>query len=221
MKYEILYTGSAGNCNIIQTNNFTFMIDCGVPFSWLEQKDITRYKVDFLIITHRHSDHLRVPTYNRLHREYPNIKVITNQEVQDFLIEHDSHYYVDYIIASGLTINIGDLEINFLENLHGVDTQGTIFIENNQVLLYATDLSTTAFYEQFLEARELKVDISLLENNYDFAKLEEQLEKNSGGYDKLGAQTRHLEHEDYHSFIARFVKENAIKEELHQSSSLY
>lgn len=221
MEYAIFFTGSNGNCNIIKTEEFTFMIDCGVPFKWIEQSGmLEKYKVDFLIITHKHDDHIKVPTYNRLHREFPDIQVITNYEVKEFLDGKNSHYYPDYIIDSGLSINIGDLEINFIENLHGVSTQGVIMIEFDQVLLYATDLSTTAFYEDFLTKRNVKVDICLLENNYSVEKLIERLATHSG-YNLKEAQSRHLDHEEYHSFIAAYSKVDTIHEELHQSSSLY
>jgi flavorubredoxin len=222
LEYEICYTGSSGNCNIIKTDQFTFMVDCGVPFSWIEEANILEnYKVDYLIITHRHSDHLRVPTYNRLHRQYPDMEVITNSEVQEFLKTKNSHYYPDYIIESGLTFNLGDLEVNFIENLHGVSTQGFIMIEFDEVLLYATDLSTVAFYEQFLDNRNIKLDICLLENNYDMQKLIDMLEEHSSGYDKATAQSRHLDHEEYNTFIGNYSKSTTIHEELHQSSSLY
>lgn len=221
LEYEIFFTGSSGNCNIIKTNEFTFMIDCGVPFKWLEEKGvIEKYKVDFLIITHYHDDHIKVPTYNRLHREYPDIQVITNYEVKEFLDGKNSHYYPDYIIDSGLSINIGDLEINFIENLHGVSTQGVIMIEFDEVLLYATDLSTTAFYEDFLDKRGIKLDVCLLENNYDVNKLKERLKEHTT-YNLIAAQSRHLEHEEYHSFITKYSKVTTVNEELHQSSSLY
>lgn len=222
MEYEICYTGSSGNCNIIKTDQFTFMIDCGVPFKWIEEAGIIdKYKIDYLIVTHRHSDHVTVPTYNRLHRQYPDMEVITNSEVQDFLKAKNSHYYPDYIIESGLTFNIGDLEVNFIENLHGVSTQGVVMIEFDEVLLYATDLSSTVFYEDFLTNRNVKLDICLLENNYDEQKLIDMLMENDGGYNKAEAQSRHLDHVEYNSFINNYSKVSTIHEELHKSSSLY
>lgn len=55
MDYNIYFTGSSGNCNIIKTQDYTFMIDCGVPFKWLEEKGvIDNWTIDFLIITHYH-----------------------------------------------------------------------------------------------------------------------------------------------------------------------
>ncbi len=221
MDFKIYHTGSSGNCNIIKTENYTFMIDCGVPYKRIEESEIIKdWNVDFLIITHRHSDHLNVSTYNRLHREYPNIQVITNSDVQQFLATKNSHYYPDFIIESGLTIELGNLEMNFIENEHGVSTQGIVMIEYNEVLLYATDLSTTYFYEEFLNIRNITLDICLLENNYDINKLREKLEQHTG-YNLAEAQSRHLEHDEYHAFVNKFTKPSCKTQELHQSSSLY
>lgn len=220
MDYKIHYTGSKGNSNIVEINGYRFLIDCGVPFSWLESENMISKPIDFLLITHKHSDHIKLSTYNRLRKMYPKMLVITNYEVAQFIKDKGSHYQPHYIIDSGLSMNMGDLEVNFIENVHGVETQGYIFNLQGEILLYATDLSTTAYYEQYLDSRDLKVDICLLENNYDIEKLMESLE-NHTGYNKAEAQSRHLEHEAFWDFVYNYCKEPDKVVELHQSSSLY
>lgn len=218
MEYEIHFSGSSGNSNIIYGGGYKFLVDIGKPYKYIKEMGVQF--VDFLLITHKHSDHLNVSAYNRLLNDYPNIKVITNKEVQEHLIKKGATHEVDYIIESGLTIDIDGVRINFIENLHGVDTQGYIFEENEKTLLYATDLSNTAYYEQWLDVEKRKIDVCLLENNYDLQKLLD-LDLNHTGYNVHEAQSRHLNHDDYEKFIGNYCKVDCIHEELHKSSSMY
>lgn len=220
MDYKIYFTGSKGNSNLIIIDNKRYLIDCGVPYKWLETTDLFENKIDFLFITHKHSDHINVSTYNHLRRKYPKMLVVTNYEVAEFIKDKGSEFAPHYIIDSGLSMNIGSLEINFIENDHGVSTQGFIFCKDGETLLYATDLSTTAYYEQFLDRREQKLDTCLLENNYDIDKLMEMLETHTG-YNLAEAQSRHLEHKEFYNFISKYCKHPNNVVELHMSSSLY
>lgn len=216
MDYEIHHTGSKGNANIIIAGGYRILFDIGVSYKALNEMKLNT--IDMLIISHRHSDHIKMSTYNRLLNNYPNILVITNQEVSDFIEKNGGKHEPDVIIDSGLAIDVSNIRINFIENLHGVSTQGVIIEENEELLLYATDLSQTVYYEDWLDKEGKKLDICLLENNYDLKKLTE-LEHT--GYNIYEAQGRHLEHEDYNSFVEKYCREDTITEELHQSSSMY
>lgn len=220
MEYNICYTGSKGNSNIINVGNLRFLVDCGVPYKWLEEKNMLDERIDMLLISHRHSDHINISTYNHLRRKFPNMKVITNYEVSQFIKDKKSHYQPHYIIDSGMSLSIGSITINFIENDHGVQTQGYIFEKDGETLLYATDLSTTVYYQQFLDTKGVQLDICLLENNYSIEKLMEKLDTHTG-YNLAESQSRHLEHKDFFNFVSKYCKvpENVV--ELHQSSSLY
>lgn len=218
LDYEIHYTGSSGNSNIIYGGGYKFLVDIGKPFKHVEKLGLS--DVDVLLISHKHSDHINMATYKRIMRDFPNITVITNKEVAKFIKEKGCDVEPDIIIESGLAIDIDNVRINFIENLHGVDTQGFIFEEANELMLYATDLSTTAFYDDWLDKEKRKLNYCLLENNYDINKLIE-LEKQHTGYDIFTAQGRHLEKTDYFKFIHKYSEPHCKHEQLHQSSTMY
>ena len=54
------------------------MFDCGVPFSHMKE-DL--YKVDALLITHAHSDHIKPATFERIRKEFPMISIFANADV--------------------------------------------------------------------------------------------------------------------------------------------
>ena len=60
MKITNLASGSKGNSTLIELDNKTILIDAGLPLSNLETRlDKTFPKIDILIITHTHSDHIK------------------------------------------------------------------------------------------------------------------------------------------------------------------
>ena len=60
MNYNILASGSKGNCTII--NDF-IAIDMGIPFTQIKSY---YKKLKIVFITHQHSDHLNKPTVKQL-----------------------------------------------------------------------------------------------------------------------------------------------------------
>lgn len=68
MRYEILATGSDGNCVII---NDTLMIDCGVPYKTIEPY---LEKLQLVLLTHMHGDHYNPSTIRRMAYDRPALR---------------------------------------------------------------------------------------------------------------------------------------------------
>ena len=68
MRYEVIASGSSGNALVL---NDVVMIDCGVSFKKLEPY---YKKLQLVLLTHIHSDHLNKTTINRLARERPTLR---------------------------------------------------------------------------------------------------------------------------------------------------
>ena len=68
MEYEIIATGSSGNCVMI---NGCIAVDMGVPFKAL--KGIYR-DLKLVLLTHIHSDHFKKETVKRLAKERPCLR---------------------------------------------------------------------------------------------------------------------------------------------------
>ena len=68
MDYTVISTGSKGNCVIIGDK---VMVDCGVSY-----KAIKPYVkgLQLVLLTHKHSDHIRPSTIRRLQGERPALR---------------------------------------------------------------------------------------------------------------------------------------------------
>lgn len=221
MNFDIHYTGSKGNCASIYYKNLGFLIDIGKPY-----KDIEPFLYDkqFILITHKHGDHIKWTTYKKIRENFPHIKFLSNSTVNNELIKRKLPE-VDVIFTDDFQVQIGDIKITSLQNYHGIneeytETHGFVFETPEQNLLFATDLSNLLDYESYLLTNELKLDIILLEANYDPQVIEfSEYTKLHTGFDTYSnGSYRHLSTVDRQLFIDKFSSESAVDVELHISA---
>ena len=74
---KVISSGSKGNA-VIYDN--AIMVDCGVSFKALEA---VKRSLKIVLLTHKHSDHLKIRTLQRLQAERPTLRVACG----DFLLE--------------------------------------------------------------------------------------------------------------------------------------
>lgn len=221
VSFDIHYTGSKGNSASIYYKNLGFLIDIGKPY-----KDIEPFLYDkqFILITHKHGDHIKWTTYKKIRENFPHIKILSNSTVNNELIKRKLQE-VDVIFTDDFQVQIGDIKITSLQNYHGIneeytETHGFVFETPTQNLLFATDLSNLLDYESYLLTNKLKLDIILLEANYDPQVIEfSEYTKLHTGFDTYSnGSYRHLSTVDRQLFVERFSNENAIDVELHMSA---
>lgn len=85
---EIVSTGSKGNAVVL---GGAVLIDCGVPLSRLEPY-IAGLRC--ILITHRHGDHLRVPTLRAITERRPGLAVICPEDCAGLIAEACRHAQV-------------------------------------------------------------------------------------------------------------------------------
>lgn len=221
MSFDIHYTGSKGNCASIYYKNLGFLIDIGKPYKYIEPY---LFNKQFILLTHRHQDHLVYTTYKKIRENFPHIKILGNQEVDDNLKKR-SLPHLDLIFKDDFQVQIGDIKITSLQNYHGIneeytETHGFVFETPEQNLLFATDLSNLLDYESYLLTNDLKLDIILLEANYDPQVIEfSEYTKLHTGFDTYSnGSYRHLSTVDRQLFIEKFSNESAVDVELHMSA---
>ena len=221
MSFDIHYTGSKGNSASIYYKNLGFLIDVGKSY-----KDIEPFLYDkqFIFISHKHGDHIKWTTYKKIRENFPHIKFLSNSTVNNELIKRKLPE-VDVIFTDDFQVQIGDIKITSLQNYHGIneeytETHGFVFETPEQNLLFATDLSTLVDYESYLLTNELKLDIILLEANYDPQVIEfSEYTKLHTGFDTYSnGSYRHLSTVDRQLFIEKFSNESAVDVELHMSA---
>lgn len=153
LNYEILKTGSKGNCVVIED----IMIDCGIPFS--KMKDVL-YDIRYLLLTHIHSDHIKPATLQKIKALFPKITILGNYEVAQ-------KFDVDIIVNNGFPVITKDYTFLPVKGTHDVVVTGYSFWINNQHVCYMTDTNS---YSDFKEA---PYDYFFIELNYDEKKLKE------------------------------------------------
>jgi len=121
MKFTIIGSGSNGNCNIIETKNTTIVIDCGCSVTYtkkcFEEIGVDIEKVDAVLITHEHTDHIKsirmfsnTLVYSPILIAYMKNQVQVNPyqiiQIKDLtilpiILSHDSNICVGYIVSDG------------------------------------------------------------------------------------------------------------------------
>ena len=204
LEYEIIKSGSDGNCVIIED----MMFDCGVAFNAIRDK---LYGVRYLFITHAHSDHLNIKTFDAILREFPRIKTIANWHV-------NYSVPINHVVGSETVLTFKDRTVQAFDCIHDVPTSGFVVGRNGQNLIYATDTSTLE------NAPDLTYDYFFLESNHD-ENIIEAIRNDSQklyGYDAWKGAMRHLSIQKSKAFYYTHRRtKDSVWIELHQSERFY
>ena len=176
IKYEIVSTGSNGNCIIV---NDYLMLDCGLPYS-----KVKKYldKVKIIFICHEHGDHLKKTTIKKIAYEKPNIKFLVGNFLVNELVELGVNKKNIITFDTGKWYDIGAFKVKMDYLFHDVPNN-CIHIEfkNGEKLFYATDTSKI----EHINAKDYT--LYLIEANYDTddelrKRIKEQEEKGEFSY---------------------------------------
>ena len=202
MKYKVISTGSKGNCVIVND----VMIDCGVPFKDIKEE---LYEIKYLIITHKHSDHMNLKTLEQICSKFPRIKIIGNYEVH-------SAWNCNIISNAYFPIETDEYIFYPFECLHDVLCYGYVWEFEGLDIIYATDTSTLE------NAPKIKYDYFFIESNHDEEKLEAVRNEYKGSYNPYLSGKRHLSTQQAKAFFYMNRKNKDAKLiELHQSARFY
>lgn len=208
MVYNILNTGSDGNCIIV---NDIVALDMGVPF-----KKIEPYinKIKLVFISHKHGDHLNLSTVRKIHELRPTIRFCIGEFLYQELAEAGiSKRNID-IIKHGKVYDYKILKVSPFILIHDVFNYGLRLFMNGEKLLYAVDTSTL----DHVSAKNY--DCYLIEANYDEEVLEENLKsdlENSGFSYNSRVKETHLSVNQASEFILNNIGENSKYEFIHRS----
>lgn len=162
MNVKVLASGSKGNCTYIECGNIKFLIDIGISYlqvqNELKKINVGISEIDFILITHIHSDHIKglssllkktniilyssIDTYNKL----SNMMEIRNY----------------HICESSFEFN--DIEITPFSLSHDVDCYGFLIKYNFKELVYITD---TGYLNKRYFDMLCNKDIYIIEANHD------------------------------------------------------
>lgn len=163
-----LYSGSTGNCSLVETESTKILIDCGESVkkitSTLSNLCIDINELDGIVVTHEHSDHTK--SIGALSSKY-NIPVYANENTwnnmpsQTIKINENNKN----IFKTNDNFEIGNLKLHSFSIPHdAADPCGFNIFHDNKKISVATDLGhvTKEIYKKLEDSQFV-----LLEANYD------------------------------------------------------
>jgi len=206
---QVINSGSEGNAVIY---NNAIMVDCGVTFKALEA---VKRSLKIVLLTHKHSDHLKIRTLQRLQAERPTLRVACG----DFLLEELPCIKNIDVLQVGKIYDYGAFKVSPVKLYHDVPNFGwRIFLPNGQKIFHATDTV-------HLEGISAKgYDLYAIEHNYCEEYIQQAIEeaRANGEYTHAyGSINTHLSIQQARAFIDKNRKESSEVLELHKSRSFY
>lgn len=206
---KVISSGSEGNAVIY---NNAIMVDCGVTLKSLEA---VKRSLKIVLLTHKHSDHLKLRTLQRLQAERPTLRVACG----DFLLEELPCIKNIDVLQVGKIYDYGAFKVSPVKLYHDVPNFGwRIFLPNGQKIFHATDTV-------HLEGITAKgYDLYAIEHNYCEEYIQQAIEeaRANGEYTHAyGNINTHLSIQQARAFIEVNRKERSEVLELHKSRSFY
>ena len=162
MKVKILASGSKGNSTLIRTDKVKVLIDIGVNYQYLcselDKINITPKEIDYVLITHTHSDHIK--GLASLVKK-TNVKVYILKEMYEEISKKISS---ENILFYEEPLLLEDLKINFIRISHDVEGVGFIIEDKTSSLVYVTD--TGYINEKYFNKMKNK-NLYIIESNHD------------------------------------------------------
>ena len=90
------------SCLLIEEQDKTILIDPGIFTSVEKALDINGLqKLDYILITHEHPDHMHLPLVQEILTKFPNAKIITNNAIVEQLAKQNitATYEADTIVS--------------------------------------------------------------------------------------------------------------------------
>lgn len=204
LNYEIIRSGSSGNAVLVED----MLFDIGVSFKTLKEY---LYRVKYIFITHRHSDHFNPKTYKQIKKKFPRITWIVNYDLAVF-------GEFEYFVGDKTRVEIEDGYIQSFLCVHDVPCSGFAIRYKDFNLIYATDTNTLE------HAPVGKYDYLFIESNHDENKIKQiqGVSKQKYGYDAWAGSMRHLSTQQSKAFYYLNRRDkDSVWVELHKSGRFY
>lgn len=165
MRLCCLASGSKGNCTFIESNKVKILIDCGLSLKQLKERletiNIDIKDINYIIITHEHSDHIK--GLDQLLKNY-NIKVYINSSLYSYFEIKEAKYLNKFIVYNNNFV-VEDILINPICLSHdSISCNGYTFICNSRKICYLTDLGC---FNQSIIDNIKNCSLAIIEANHD------------------------------------------------------
>lgn len=163
-----LYSGSSGNCIYVGTPNTNILVDAGLSrkriVNSLNEIGISPDKIDAILVTHEHNDHIRgIGVLSRMF----NIPVYANNNTWTAMADLIGKVKEENIkfIDTDRPFVIGDIDVKSFKTPHdAADSVGYCFFKDGKKISIATDIGHVS--DNVLQNIKHS-DLLLLESNHD------------------------------------------------------
>jgi len=204
----VISSGSEGNAVLYHDH---ILVDIGVPFASLKA---IMYKIQLVLLTHEHKDHLNIDTLRRLCKERPTVRVGCGQ----WMVPHLEGLKNVDVYSIGQEYDYGHFSLIPVKLYHDVENCGYKIFRKGYKIFHATD---TAHLDG-IQARGY--DLYAIEHNYDAdvmgAVIAAKEANGQYAYEK-GAINSHLSEQAARQFIFNNAGENYEVLRLHESRREY
>lgn len=140
MRLKVLGSGSKGNCYLLQNENETLILECGLPWKTiLKGLDFNLEGIVGCLVSHEHKDHSKaaVELMNKGIEVYSNVGTVEALNIGDYAI---NSYKLDFI-ESEATFKVGNFKILPFEVQHDAREPLGFLIHHPDMgkLLFITD----------------------------------------------------------------------------------
>lgn len=170
MRIVSLSSGSKGNCTYIETNKYQILIDVGLSMKQINERlliagGIDLEDIDFILITHSHSDHIK--SLGSIGRKYKDIIFLMDSTLLKEEIIQDNIYDNVQVVNGELVGN--DLIFNNFELDHDTYCIGWTIkeIDTNESLCFIADNGMYPYKVRDIEALHKPFTYYMIESNYD------------------------------------------------------
>jgi phosphoribosyl 1,2-cyclic phosphodiesterase len=163
MLVNILASGSEGNATLVRTSKLNILIDAGMTAKYLDRElqknELTLRNIDYIIITHTHTDHVSaLAVIIKYHRP----KIIMTAKMFASLKYLEDYEHVIILVDD---LELEDVLIESIKTSHDTtDSRGYILTKAASSLVYITD---TGYLNKKYFKKLYNKTVYIFESNHD------------------------------------------------------
>lgn len=205
--FKIISSSSHGNATVL---NSVVLVDCGVNWKRLKPHILP---LQYVFLTHCHTDHFKSKTITRLADERPSLQWICGPWLVEKLVECGVRKKNINPFQTGKSYAVGKFKYMPFKLYHDVPNCGYAFNFNGYRVLYATDTATM----DGISAKNF--DLYMIEANYGEEEIEERISRKTeeGKYCyEYRAKRNHLSREACDRWLLDNIGDNSQVVYMHQ-----